>query len=69
MTLLISFTPSSELLASVFPIALLRMDNGNNSSTIMKRDGESGSPWRTPRLRLKKGEEKPLLITQLNTFL
>ena len=45
------------------------MDNAINSSAIMKRDGESGSPWRTPRLRLKKGEEKPLLITQLNTFL
>ena len=48
--------------------SLLRMDNANNSSTIMRRDGESGSPWRTPRLRLKEGVEKPLLITQLDIF-
>jgi len=45
------------------------MDIANNSSSIMKRDGESGSLWRTPRLGLKEGVEKPLLITQLDIFL
>ena len=34
----------------------------------MKRDGESGSPWRTPRLTLKEGVEKPLLKTQLERY-
>ena len=48
--------------------SLLRIDNANNSSTIMKSDGESGSPWRTPLLRLKERVEKPLLITQLVIF-
>ena len=38
------------------------MDIANNSSTIIKRDGESWSPWRTPCLRLKEGVKKPLLI-------
>ena len=45
------------------------MNNANNSSTIMKRDSESGLPWRTPCLRLKEGVEKPLLITLLDIFL
>ena len=35
----------------------------------MKGDGKSGSPWRTPRLRLKEGVEKPLLMTQLDILL
>ena len=37
------------------------MDIANNSSTVIKRDGESWSPWRTPCLRLTKGVRKTII--------
>ena len=44
---------------------LLRIEIGTNSRTMIKRDGESGSPCRTPRLMRKLGVKKTLLATQL----
>ena len=49
--------------------SLFRMLIANNSRAIMKRYGDRGSPWRTPRLSWKKGVAKPLLKTQLDIFL
>jgi len=36
---------------------------------MIKRKGESGSPWRTPLSRLKEGVEKPLFVTELDKLL
>ena len=57
-----------------FPFSLLplmrrlfRMEIAYNSRTMIKRNGESGSPRRTPRLKLKDGVKKhcePLLAAR-----
>ena len=64
----------TNLISFPFPLILLiwrlfGMEITNNSRTMIKRDGESGSPWRTPRLTLKDGVKKPLLTTLLVIFL
>ena len=53
---------------------LFGMEITNISRTMMKRIGESGSPWRTPRLTLKEGVKETIgnyaaryiLISRLN---
>ena len=65
MTNFNSFPPTTIPLSGSF----LRTEIASSSSTMLKRDGESGSPLQTPRWRLKKGVEKPLFVTELDTFL
>ena len=48
---------------------LFRIDIISNSSAMMKREGDNGSPCQTPRLSLKEGVKKPLLVTQLAMLL
>ena len=64
-TNLISFP--STMIPLIWP--LFRIDIASNSSTMIKREGDSGSPCRTPRLSLNEGVKKPLLATQLVMFL
>ena len=45
------------------------MEIESNSTAIIKRRPERGQPCLTPRYSVKKGEEKPLLMTQLEMLL
>ena len=45
------------------------MEIESNSMAMIKSRAERGQPCLTPHCSIKKGEEKPLLMTQLETFL
>ena len=66
-----NITNFSSFPSTLIPLICLSFHTeiANSSSTMIKRDGESGSPWRTPLLRLKEGVEQPLFVTELEMLL
>ena len=63
-------TNFNSFLSTLIPFIwlLLCMLIAKSLRVIIKRNRESGSPWRTPLLSWKKDVTKPLLITQLDVL-